>query len=90
MSGKRMYQPVAARFVGNPESGYAPVYTALSEPKESRGYAISAGFDYCACDDFNIAVIKGGRIVSLDWMDEVVDTDPDVLAEVERQTEASR
>lgn len=84
--GRRTYQPVAPQWVGNLEN-LSTVYNVLSEPKESRGFAISAGFDAYGCDDFNIAVFEDGHLVSWDWMDEVVETDP---AEVARIDEALR
>jgi hypothetical protein len=71
----RTYQPIAARWTGTLEN-LSTVYTQLARPQDTRGNAISEGFAAYGSDDFNIAVIEDGRLVSWDWMDEVVETDP--------------
>jgi hypothetical protein len=50
---------------------------------KSRKEAIKHGFKIRESDDFNIGVIEDGRLVSLDWMEQPVDTDPELLAEIQ-------
>ncbi len=47
--------------------------------------AIKAGFEVRGSDDFNIGVIEDGKLVRIDWMNEVVDADPTYMAEVSEQ-----
>lgn len=48
----------------------------------TRDEAIQRGFQLRESDDFNVGVIQNGKLVSLDWMTEPVDTDPKELAEI--------
>lgn len=67
---------------------WARGYERTGRIRDRRGDAISDGFGEWGHDDFNIAVWKptaeGDRLVSWDWMDEPVDTEPGTLAEIER------
>jgi hypothetical protein len=36
-------------------------------------------------DDFNIGAIRHGRLVAILWMDEIVDDDSDVVADIARE-----
>ena len=47
-----------------------------------RRDAITHGLKIRGSDDFNIGVLNDGRLVSLDWMEDVVDAEPSVIAEV--------
>lgn len=51
----------------------------------TRKSAIDDGLECTESDDFNIGVIRDGKLVSLDWMDEVVDSDPALLSEIAEQ-----
>lgn len=46
---------------------------------DTREAAIAEGFLTRGSDDFNVGVIQDGKLVSIDWMDEVVDADPQEL-----------
>jgi hypothetical protein len=50
-----------------------------------RDSAIGHGFTLRRSDDFNVGVVDGGKLVSLDWMQEPVDTDPALLAKIAQQ-----
>jgi len=52
---------------------------------ETRKAAIDDGFDCTGSDDFNIGVVRDGKLVSLDWMNEVVDSEPALLNEIAEQ-----
>lgn len=49
---------------------------------ETRGIAAYEGISSVDSDDFNIGVVREGRLVSLDWMDDVVESDPVVLSRI--------
>ncbi len=58
---------------------------------DQRADAITAGFAAFGCDDFNVGVLgTNGRLVRIDWMDEKVDDDPVVLAEVDAYLDLPR
>jgi hypothetical protein len=48
--------------------------------------AVSRGFADAESDDFQIAVLRKGRLAAMLWMLEVVDDEPGHLAEVATQT----
>ncbi|MCK1075549.1 MAG: antitoxin [Escherichia sp.] len=50
---------------------------------EKRDKAIKHGLKNQGGDDFNVGVVDDGRLVSLDWMNEVVSSDPDELHKIE-------
>ena len=50
---------------------------------DDRSKAISHGFEIRGSDDFNIGVVRDGKLVSLDWMNDLmVDSDPDLMSEI--------
>ncbi len=49
---------------------------------DDRKAAISNGFRRRESDDFNIGVLRDGKLVSLDWMQETVDADPETMAAI--------
>lgn len=51
--------------------------------RDKRGDAITDGFQAWGHDDFNIAVWEGDSLVSWDWMDEPVESDPLELGLIE-------
>lgn len=52
---------------------------------DTRGIAAYEGLSSVESDDFNIGVVRDGKLVSLDWMDEVVESDPAVLSQIAEQ-----
>lgn len=76
------YIPMACQINGTPAAPRHD-WSWSGERFEHRADAISAGFREYGCDDFNIGVLDGsGRLVSIDWMEDVVDSEPAVLAPV--------
>jgi hypothetical protein len=78
------YVVVAATIIGTPEK-YEHIYDSDGRTYDDRSEAISAGFNLRGSDDFNIGVLHAGRLVELAWMDERIDEEPSVLAEIARQ-----
>jgi hypothetical protein len=76
------YVLLVSRINGNPESGYTTdTYVPSGVRHESKAVAIREGFIHCGCDDFNVGVIRGGRLAAVLWMDEVVDDEPSEIAD---------
>ena len=79
------YVVVCAQIIGGGTSPFQTVYNCDGKKFDERDAAIKHGFAVRGSDDFNIGVLDGRQLVSLDWMNEPVDTDPDILAEVSAQ-----
>jgi hypothetical protein len=79
------YIPIASQIVGT-LAAYEHVWSWSGDVFTRRDKAISAGFRDFGSDDFNIGVLDSrGNLVSIDWMREVVDSEPEVLAPVAAQ-----
>lgn len=78
------YLPLSVQLVGGVHECRTDYY-AVSERKESRAYAITAGFQHFEHDDFLIAVIDCDMLVRLDWMDEPRDWDAEEIADAAGQ-----
>jgi len=78
------YIVIRAFAVCGPSTPASIEYAFDGQRFKTREEAIKHGFKMLECDDFNVGVIEAGRLVSLDWMDKPVDTDPDVLLDIER------
>ena len=48
----------------------------------ARKAAIRHGFKSRGSDDFNIGVVRAGKLVAVDWMDQPCETDPAVVVEI--------
>lgn len=74
------YAAVRSYPQGNPDTGYYWSHWWDSHEMTTLAAAKREGFKSADSDDFNILAIRGGAIVAVLWMAEVIDTDPDVLA----------
>lgn len=64
------YAVICQSVVGNTERGFIIAYGFDGELFDSRKKAIKHGWKTRDSDDFNVAVVDGERVVSLDWMEE--------------------
>jgi hypothetical protein len=79
------YLVVATRIVGNP-ADWSHSYSSDLELFDDRQAAIDHGIEDLGHDDFNIATIRGGRIVAFGFdMEDFAAGDCDDLTEIERQ-----
>ena len=78
------YIVIVGRVVTN-ASGFCMSYSWDGDRHAKRKDAISDGFTVAGSDDFNVGVVKDGRLISLDWMDQAVDTDPQLLAKISEE-----
>jgi hypothetical protein len=75
----REFVVLCGQIVGSQENGFETIYGFDGERFTDRRKAISHGLKIRGSDDFNIGVLHDGKLVSLDWMDKVVDADPNIL-----------
>jgi hypothetical protein len=71
--------------VGNMQDGFEVMYDWNHDLYDTRKAAIAAGLEERESDDFNIGVVRCGRLVSLDWMDEPHHEPPETLRRIEDQ-----
>lgn len=85
--GSEQYIVIAAYIVGNQANGFHSAYRWDGHYYDTRELAIAEGFRYGRSDDFNIGVInvKNSLLKAIDWMNERVETDLTVLADVNEQ-----
>lgn len=81
----KTYSVICQHVVGNSFSGFSVVYADDGQRFETREAAIAHGFKQGRSDDFNVGVYEDGNLVSIDWMNEPVDTDPDFLHRVQHE-----
>ena len=74
------YAAVRSYPQGNPEQGYHFSHWWDSAELPTLAAAKREGFKAADSDDFNILAIRGGVIAAVLWMNEIIDTDADVLA----------
>ncbi|MGJ0628735.1 antitoxin [Xenorhabdus bovienii] len=67
------------------DSGIGIIYSSDQIEFDKRDKAIEHGFKLDESDDFNIGVLVNDRLVSIDWMNKPVGTEPHVLREAEEQ-----
>ncbi len=79
------YIVLCGQVVGGGERPFEIVYGFDGERFKDRSDAIAHGLRERGSDDFNIGVVKRGRLVSLDWMNKPVDTEPEVLNPIAEQ-----
>jgi hypothetical protein len=75
------YIVLCRQVIGGNGRPFEIVYNFDGERFSERDGAIRPDFRIRGSDDFNI-VIRGQKLVSLDWMQKPVDTDPAILAHV--------
>jgi hypothetical protein len=50
-----------------------------------RAAAISHGFTLGRSDDFNIGVLRDGKLISVDWMEKTIDASPELMAWISKE-----
>jgi hypothetical protein len=77
------YIVLCAQVVGS--GPFSTEYSFDGKRFMTREAAIQHGFTKGRSDDFNIGVVINGELISLDWMDKVVDATPDVISKISDQ-----
>ena len=82
---KREYIVLCGQIVGGDGRPFETIYGFDGARFRSRDQAIQYGFKIRGSDDFNIGVVGSNKLLSLDWMEKPVDTDPTVLSAIAEQ-----
>jgi hypothetical protein len=69
---------------GNDRDGFHITHYSDCRQFASKAEAVSRGFELAASDDFNVGVVRNGRLASLWWMDDRIDMTVEDLTEVGR------
>jgi hypothetical protein len=77
------YIVICAQVVGS--GPFHTEYASDGKKFAERADAISHGFTLGRSDDFNIGVLRNDALISLDWMDQFVDSGAGVLAKIAAQ-----
>lgn len=80
--GVTEYVALAGHIVGD-EHGFETVYTHIGT-YPSLAAAKRHGLNLYGSDDFNIAMVRQGKIVRWTWMGEDIGETPEVMAELEQ------
>ena len=81
MSSKPEYMVVRSRMWMN-ETSLGTDY--LSDLRRFALHADAVRHGFQTTDDFNIAVVRGGDIVDLLWMEKSIGEEPEVMADIAR------
>lgn len=81
----KQYIVLCGQIVGGGGRPFETVYGFDGERFGDRSMAITHGLRERGSDDFNIGVLEGGKLISLDWMNKPGDTDPNLLAHIAEQ-----
>jgi hypothetical protein len=77
---KQTYIVICAQIVGS--GPFRTEYSHDGKPFDSREAAIRHGFTLGRSDDFNIGILRDGKLVSIDWMERTVDAVPELMQRV--------
>lgn len=76
------YIVICQQVIGGSGQPFEIHYGWDGEEFRTRKAAIRHGLKIRESDDFNIGVLKGEHLEAFDWMDEPVETDPNMLAKI--------
>jgi hypothetical protein len=79
------YVTIVSHAVGNDRDGFRVAYDWDGRTFKDKAAAIENGFEAIGCDDFNIGVVRKGRLASFWWMGEQISAPPETLAEIGRE-----
>jgi hypothetical protein len=76
---------IISRAEGSERDGFRVAYYSDGRHFEDKAQAVKHGFEMCDSDDFNIGVVRDGKLASLWWMDHQVSEDAATLTEIGRE-----
>lgn len=79
------YVVIIARYIGNERDGFVCEHYRPYHPTDQLSDAISQGFTYAECDDFNVGAIRKGKLAATLWMNDIVDDDPALMAAIAKE-----
>lgn len=75
---------VHCRLVCN-EFGTYILHSSDLVPYDTKAKAVEQGYKQAGCDDFNVGVLEDGFLVSIDWMEKVVNAHPEPMARISEE-----
>ena len=79
------YAVILRRIEGNDHDGFRTASYWDGRLHPVRELAVNHGFRTVRCDDFNVGMVRDGRLVSLWWMDKVISEDEGTLDGIGRE-----
>ena len=79
------YVTIIGHAVGNDRDGFRVACHWDGHTFADKEAAITNGFKSIGCDDFNVGVVRKGRLVSIWWMDRQIDELPGKLEMIGRE-----
>jgi hypothetical protein len=79
------YIVLCGQVIGGGDRAFSVEYDFDGTKFDDLQAAIKHGMKVRESDDFNIGVIKNGKLTRLDWMDKPVETDPKILKKITEQ-----
>jgi hypothetical protein len=79
------YVTIIGHAVGNDRDGFRIAHDWDGRTFTAKAEAVSNGFRAIGCDDFNVGVVKAGRLVSVWWMDRQINEPPGELEMIGRE-----
>jgi hypothetical protein len=76
------YITIIGSVVGDPQAGYRTVYNWDGTAFPAKSGAIDNGFAAGRSDDFNVGIVRDGKLLSLWWMDKQFAHDPETIAAI--------
>lgn len=70
---------------GNERDGFRTYWGWNGHQYATKPEAVSNGFTEAGSDDFQVGVVRHGKLAEVWWMDHQIDEEPAVLAEVARE-----
>ena len=84
------YVTIVASVIGNDKDGFRIAHHWDGQSFPVKAQAVSNGFRLAQSDDFNVGVVKDGRLASLWWMDEQINEPESSLAEIGQECGLTR
>lgn len=79
------YVTLVSQAVGNERDGFSFAANWDHKQFDTKAKAVANGFRWVDCDDFNVGVVRKGRLVEVWWMDKLIDETDDNLREMAAQ-----
>lgn len=84
-TAKPVWIVIIGSVVGNQGDGFHITHNSDLREFGHKPDVISHGFALARSDDFNVGLVRGGRLESLWWMDKNLSEDAETLAEISRE-----
>ena len=80
-----LFITLIASAVGNERDGFRIAHYWDGATFATKAEAVRNGFREAGSDDFNVGIVRSGKLLSVWWMDEQIDEPAETLAEISRE-----